>query len=85
MSIGRTQVYKEINRIPEERLTEIYHWLYHFRLGLEGAQEPELPVMRFAGSWQDMPDEVFAAFRQEIVDRRQRAFSRRRHGQARAD
>jgi hypothetical protein len=81
-STERIQVYKEIDRIPEERLPEIYSLLHHFRPGLEKAEEPASSVMRFAGSWKDMPDETFAAFTQEVVDRRQRAFSRRRNGES---
>ena len=77
-SVERSKVCEEINRIPEGRLPEIYSLLHSFRLGLETAKEGEASVMRFAGSWQDMPDEAFAAFLREIVDRRQRAFSMRR-------
>ncbi len=84
-SIERTQVYEEIDRIPDERLPEIYNLLHYFRLGLEKAEDQELSVMRFAGSWKDMPDEAFAAFTQEIVDRRRLAFSRRRNHEARTD
>jgi len=77
-SMERSKVYEEINRIPEDRLPEIYNLLHSFRLNLETAKEGKAAVMRFAGSWQDMPDETFAAFVREIVGRRQRAFSRRR-------
>ena len=77
MSIERSQVYQEIDRIPEERLPEIYNLLHFFRLGLERAEESELSVMRFAGSWKNMPDETFAAFMRETTERRQRVFSRR--------
>ena len=85
MSVERTQVYEEIDRIPEERLPEIYNLLHSFRLGLERAEDQDLSVMSFAGSWKDMPDEAFAAFTQEVADRRQQAFSRRRDSETRAD
>jgi hypothetical protein len=83
-SVERIKVYEEINQIPEERLPEIYSLLHHFRLGLERAKEQDRSVMRFAGCWKDMPDETFAAFTQEVVERRRGAFSRRRNGEARA-
>ncbi len=77
-SVERSKVYAEIERIPEDKLPEIYELLRSFRADQGGAQEGETSVMRFAGAWQDMPDATFAAFVQEIVQRRQRAFSRRR-------
>lgn len=74
----RTRILREIELIPEDRLPEIYNFLHHYRLGLEAAKEPAGSVMHFAGSWQDMPDEEFAAFTQDVAERRKRAFSRRR-------
>jgi hypothetical protein len=85
VSVERAQVYQEIDRIPEERLPEIYHLLHYFRLGLEKAEQSEPSVMRFAGAWQDMPDETFAAFMRETTERRQRAFSRRPSREAGTD
>jgi hypothetical protein len=38
-------------------------------------------MMKFAGSWEDMPPELFAEFLAEIDERRQLAFSRRREGE----
>ncbi len=78
MSVERAMVYQEINLIPEEKLADIYHWLRSLRLDAERVKEPAPSVMRFAGAWQDMPDEMFAAFLGEITDRRHRAFARRR-------
>lgn len=64
--------------IPEDKLSDIYSLLHYFRLGLEASEKVIKPVMQFAGCWQDMPDEEFAAFTQEIAERRQRAFSTHR-------
>ena len=73
LSTKKAKVLREINLIPEDRLSEIYNVLHYFRLGLEASRESPKSVMRFAGCWQDMPDEVFAAFTDEIRDRRQQA------------
>jgi len=66
----RTRILWEIELIPEDRLSGIYDFLYHYRLGLEAAKEPAGSVMHFAGSWRDMPDEAFAAFTQDVAERR---------------
>jgi hypothetical protein len=34
--------------------------------------------MQFAGCWEDMPEEEFENFSEEIAERRKRAFSERR-------
>jgi hypothetical protein len=74
----RTKILQEIELIPDDRLSEIYDFLHHYRLGLEVAKEPAKSVMQYAGCWRDMPDEAFAAFTRDVVERRKRAFSGRR-------
>lgn len=85
----RTEVIKEINLIPEEKLTELYNFIHYFRLGVEASIDTVIAnpkndgtlqekIMQLAGSWNDMPDEVFADFNEEIITRRQQAFLRRR-------
>jgi hypothetical protein len=81
----KTKIFEEIDLIPEDKLSEIYDLLHHFRLGLEAAKNRDKSVMQFAGSWQDMPDEVFTAFAQDIAKRRKRAFSRRRSSESGTD
>jgi hypothetical protein len=63
--------------MPEEKLVEVYDFLHYFRLGLEVSQQSEPQIMHFAGSWQDMPHDVFDDFLDELAERRQQAFSRR--------
>lgn len=81
----RTRILREIELIPEDRLSELYDFLHYYRLGLEVAKEPAGSVMHFAGSWRGMPDEAFAAFAQDVAERRRRAFSRRRSREASPD
>lgn len=86
VSMGREKLFEEINLIPEDRLDEIYEILHYFRLGLEAAKSSKKSsVMQYAGSWQDMPAEVYAQFTQEIAARRQNAFARRRAGETKLD
>ena len=85
LTIEREKVLEEIRLIPEDKLAEVYAILHYFRLGLETSRNRVQSVMQYAGCWQDMPDEVFAEFAQEIATRRQRAFSRRRVSEASLD
>ena len=81
-SITRNQLIEEIKRIPENRLTEIYDFLHFFRLGLQKSKGSLEQMMKFAGCWTDMPDDLFNDFFEEINQRRDMAFSRRRRGEA---
>ncbi len=72
------KVIAEIQRVPEDKLTELYEVIHFFRLGVETVNSGSEEIMQFAGCWQDMSDEEFGAFLDEIAERRQRAFSRRR-------
>ena len=78
----RTEVIKEINLIPEEKLTQLYNLIHYFRLGVENKIETVISrtedddkrrekIMQYAGSWNDMSNEVFADFYEEIFTRRQ--------------
>ena len=84
-SAERTKVMQEIELIPEDKLPDVYTLLHYFRLGLQSAEKQRRSVMQFAGCWEDMPGESFAAFLQEVKERRRRAFSGRRSGETGAD
>jgi len=79
----KPKVLEEINLVPEDKLRQIYDFVHYFRLGLEMSRSnARQTTMQFAGCWRDMPDEMFTDFLEEITQRRQRAFSRRRSGEA---
>lgn len=61
-SIIQKQVLEEIKRIPENKLAELYNLLHAFRLGIQSPMDSSEQIMQFAGSWNDMPDEVFNDF-----------------------
>ena len=79
-SITIKQVVEEIKHIPENKLSEVYDLLHFFRLGLQKYKGNVEQTMKFAGCWNDMPDEVFNDFLGEIKERREQAFSGRRSG-----
>ncbi|MBI5893408.1 MAG: hypothetical protein HZB79_07140 [Deltaproteobacteria bacterium] len=82
-SIIRGRVIDEIKRIPENKLPEVYDFLHFFRLGLQKSKGGVEETMKFAGCWDDMPDKIFNDFLDEIRQRRDAAFSRRRRSEAR--
>ena len=74
----RTKVITEINLIPEDKLEELYNFIHYWRLNGESSPGSLEQTMQFAGCWNDMSDETFASFNEEIETRRQQAFFERR-------
>ena len=70
----RLSIYKELERIPEARLADLYRLIHYFRVGLEQEQQQENDTMSLAGAWADMPDEVFESFLGEVGERRSKVF-----------
>lgn len=63
----RAEIIKEVNLIPEEKLTQLYNFIHYFRLGVENKIETVISrtedddkrrekIMQYAGSWNDMSD-----------------------------
>ncbi|MBD2138748.1 hypothetical protein H6F32_14430 [Anabaena sp. FACHB-1237] len=69
---------KEINLIPEDKLEELYNFIHYWRLNVESSPGSIEQIMQFAGCWNDMSDEMFTNFSEEINTRRQQAFFERR-------
>lgn len=84
-SIEREKLLEEVNRIPDDKLRQVYEILHYFRIGVEVSPDVTYDVMHYAGSWRDMPEEDFANFIDEISTRRRLAFSRRLSRETRAD
>ncbi len=74
----RIKLISEINLIPEDKLEELYNFIHYFRVGVEASQGTSEQIIQFAGCWDDMSDETFADFNEEIITRRQQAFLGRR-------
>jgi len=74
----RKKLIDEITKIPDEKLPEIYDFLYYFRLGLVTKSSNRQKTMQLAGSWNDMPDAEWDDFLNDIQNRRKTAFSLRR-------
>lgn len=73
----RIKVIEEIQRIPREKLGELYDVIHFFRVGIEQTKTLPHNILQFAGCWEDMTDDEFDSFLIEIAERRSKAFSRR--------
>jgi len=78
----RKKLFDEITKIPEEKLPALYDFLYYFRLGLVTETSNPQKTLQLAGSWNDMSDEDFNEFLEDIKSRRRTAFSSRRKREA---
>ena len=78
LSAERMMVHDEIDRLPEEQLQDAMRILQDLRRGANSGAKNRNELMRFAGSWADLPADVFESFTAEVMERRQRAFTRRR-------
>lgn len=85
ISIEKKKLLQEISLVPEDKISEIYDFIRCFRLGIKADKDKSKSVMDFAGCWEDMPNKVFSEFTEEIAERRQSAFSRRRGSEKSTD
>lgn len=82
--VTRDTVLDEINQIPENKLPEVYEIVHHFRENLVKPQKNGKQILKFAGCWTDMPDDVYNNFLGEITSRRKQAFSKRKSDETRS-
>ena len=80
----REKIDNEIKLIPDSSLDELYSLIHAFRMRLEKRNTSE-SLMSFAGCWEDMSEEMFEAFSEEVVSRREQAFKSRRDREAGVD
>ena len=81
----RTKVLEEIQRVPEDKLVELYNLIHSFRLGEDTESNNTETIMQFASCWSTLPDDTYAEFLDEIALRRQQGFSERRNREASLD
>jgi hypothetical protein len=74
----KIKVWEELQKIPDAKLAQLYELIHGFRLSAATNSHNHSNIMQFAGCWSDLPEEVYSEFVDEIVMRRQQAFSQRR-------
>ena len=85
VAIVREQLFNEIQRIPEDRLAEVYAILQVFSRSENNGRSENDDILHLAGAWKDMPDDDFDEFMNEISTRRRQAFSQRPNREASID
>ncbi|MEG3439165.1 hypothetical protein V0288_18710 [Pannus brasiliensis CCIBt3594] len=75
----RNELLEEIRLLPDTELERIYQMIHQLRLSVEKPQANVQNTLKFAGSWNDLTEEEFNGFAEEIMSRRQRAFTERRN------
>ena len=75
----RDELIEEIRLIPDAELEQIYQVIHRFRLSAEKRRTNLQNTLKFAGSWNDLTDNEFAELSDEIISRRQQAFTNRRN------
>ncbi|MEA5619296.1 hypothetical protein VB711_15820 [Cronbergia sp. UHCC 0137] len=80
----RTKVLEEIQHIPEDQLDDLYQLVHSFLLNTISNHVPQ-NLMKFAGCWNDIPNEIYTEWVEDISVRRQQAFSQRQNREANFD
>jgi len=78
-SAMRDKIFDEIEKIPDEKVSEILDLLHHYRLGLGAKVSTPDKILKLAGSWSDMPEDDFEEFLKDLKIRRKNAFTSRRN------
>ncbi len=80
----RVKLIEELQHIPDDKLTQLYDLIHHFRIESETSdRSPE--IMQFAGCWADLSDSIHANFLKDLTTRRQQAFSQRQNRETSLD
>lgn len=81
LPILKNKLIKEINLIPDEKLSELYNFVHCFRLGIERVKtnKDREDILSYCGSWKDINIDEFIS---DIAKRRSNAFHSRRNNQA---
>jgi hypothetical protein len=75
--ISKNQIIEEISLIPDDKLNQLYDLIHNFRIELNQSENNLNKIMQFAGCWENMPEETFTGFCEDIEQRRQTSSSRR--------
>lgn len=76
----KEKIIEEVEKIPEDKIAEVYDFVHLFRIGIESQRKIDKDkrhaVLRFFGIWKNMSDKENAVL-DDIQLRRQRTFRER--------
>jgi hypothetical protein len=80
MASVKEKIIKEVEKIPEEKIDELYNVVHLFRVGVESkkkaAKDRRSEAVKYFGIWKDMSPEENAVL-DEILARRKRTYRER--------
>jgi hypothetical protein len=80
MASVKEKIIKEVEKIPEDKITELYNVVHLFRTGIESkkkaVKDQRSEAVKFFGIWKDMSSEESAVL-DEIQARRKRTYRER--------
>ena len=80
MASVKEKIIKEVEKIPEEKIDELYNVVHLFRKGVESkkkaAKDRRIEAVKYFGIWKDMSPEENAVL-DEILARRKRTYRER--------
>jgi hypothetical protein len=80
MASIKEKIIREVEKIPEEKIDELYNVVHLFRVGIESkkkaAKDRRIEAVKFFGIWKDMSPEENAVL-DEILARRKRTYRER--------
>lgn len=76
----KERIIKEVDRLPDDKISEVYDFIHLFRVGIESQRKAikdrHQAALKFFGIWKNMSSKENAAL-DEIKSRRQRTFRAR--------
>lgn len=76
----KEKIIREVEKIPKDKITELYDVIHFFRIGIESrkkeVKDRSRAALKFFGVWGDMSSEE-ASVLDEIGSRRQKTFRKR--------
>jgi hypothetical protein len=72
------KIYNEIQNLSVTKLTEVYNFINRLKIKSSKPYSTARKILKFAGSWKDIPVKEFGDFVKGIRTRRAKAFSRRK-------
>jgi len=76
----KEKIIKEVEKIPEDKIAELYDVIHFFRIGVESQKkvikDSKQAILNFFGIWRDISPEE-ATVLDEIQSRRERTFRER--------
>lgn len=76
----KEKIIEEVEKIPEDKIAEVYDFVHLFRIGIESQRkiikDKRQAALKFFGIWKNISDKEKAAF-DDIQLRRQRTYRER--------